>query len=78
MNLNRILQCLKYIKLNTPFTNYNDFLRPNSQREIMLFCAQLFLQLPSYTAKKPIVFEGLLEEKITKNILLTNKTNFAT
>jgi hypothetical protein len=69
---------LKYIKLNTPFTNYNDFLKPNSQREIMLFIAQLFMSLPSYISKRVITFEGLLEEKITKNILLTNKTSSAT
>jgi len=24
-NLNRIINCLKYIKLNTPFKNYHDF-----------------------------------------------------
>jgi len=61
INLNKLLNCLKNIKLMVPIKNYKELTAPHNQREILLFCAQLYMQLPCYIPKSTIRFEGLLE-----------------
>ena len=52
-------------------SNPKDILQP-SPRDMVLFCVQLFQTLPHYISKTSIDFTCNLEDKITKNIVLSN------
>ena len=57
-------------------TSNRDLLVPHA-RDILLFTIQLFQTLPHYIPKASIEFTCLLDEKVTKNIVLTNPSNKA-
>ena len=54
--------------------NLADMKKPNP-RETILFLVHLFHSLPYYLPKQTIEFECVLDETVTKNIMIQNPTN---
>ena len=60
-NITKIINALKKVKLLSSFQSSKEFIQAFNQREMILFAAQLFFQLPSYTSQYKLVFDCLLE-----------------
>ena len=69
-NLSIVLNAMKAIGLNTPFTP-RDMLEFN-QRDMLLFVMNLYMNLPAFIPKTTVKFKGHLHQEITKTIELKN------